>query len=178
VRFGQPQNVLRFPDSTLDSVPAAANAAIAEQIEKFTSALLAEMTSHGARERATDAIRALLGAGMHADRPSVARRLHLSERTLQRHLEHESTSFKALRDGVRSDLSRALLSNRALKVEAIAQSVGFAEVASFSKAFARWAGYSPTGYRERLVRARPNQLRSRRRVSGRSDITARRRRLR
>ena len=93
-------------------------------------------------------------SGDQVDRAAVARRLHMSERTLQRQLEQESTTFKVLRDGVRSELSRALLANRALKVEAIAQSVGFAEAASFSKAFARWSGHPPTHYREQLERRR------------------------
>jgi transcriptional regulator GlxA family with amidase domain len=42
------------------------------------------------------------------------------------------------------------LANRALKVEAVATIVGYAEVAAFSKAFARWSGHSPSRYRERL----------------------------
>ena len=93
-------------------------------------------------------------AGLPPDRSTVARRLHVSERTLQRQLEQESTAFKVIRDGVRSELARALLTNRALKVEAIAQSVGFEEVASFSKAFTRWSGQSPRRYREQIDRLR------------------------
>ena len=154
VRFARRHNTLRFPDSTLDSVPAAANSAIAEQIQKYTSALFAKITSTSVHDRVTDAIRAQLVAGIPPDRAAVARRLHVSERTLQRQLEQESTTFKVLRDGVRSELSRALLANRALKVEAIAQSVGFAEAASFSKAFTRWSGHPPTRYREQLDRRR------------------------
>ncbi len=157
VRFGCRRNALQFPDSTLDSVPAAANPAIAEQIQKLTSAAFHQLTSGSVQDRVADAIRGLIVAGLPADRRAVAKRLHVSERTLQRQLVAESTSFKILRDGVRSDLSQALLSNRALKVEAIAQSVGFAEVASFSKAFSRWSGSSPTRYREQLVLTRGAQ---------------------
>jgi hypothetical protein len=61
-------------------------------------------------------------------------------------------TFKLLQDGVRSELSQALLSNPRLKVEVIAHSVGFAESASFSRAFTRWWGHSPTRYREQLDR--------------------------
>ena len=151
VRFRGRTNMLRFPDTTLRSVPTAANPAIAEQIQKFTVSLFNQVTASSATERVTAAIRALVLAGVPANRPAVAKRLHLSERTLQRQLEQESATFKVLYDTVRSELSQALLANRALKVETIAQSVGFAEVASFSKAFARWLGCSPTRYRERLA---------------------------
>lgn len=150
VRFGRRRNALWFPASTLGSVPAAANAAIAEQIQKYTSALFDHVTSGSMQDRVADAIRALLVAGLPPNRAAVARRLHVSQRTLQRQLEQESTTFKVLRDGLRSDLARALLTNRALKVEAIAQSVGFEEAASFSKAFRRWSGHSPTRYREQI----------------------------
>jgi AraC-like DNA-binding protein len=151
VRFLGRTNMLRFPDTTLRSVPTAANPAIAEQIRKFTVSIFDQVTARSATERATAAIRALVLAGVSANRPAVAKRLHLSERTLQRQLEQESATFKVLHDTVRSELSQALLANRALKVETIAQSVGFAEVAAFSKAFARWLGCSPTRYRERLA---------------------------
>ena len=151
VRFRGRTNTLRFPDTTLRSVPTAASPAIAAQIQKFTVSLFNQLTASSATERVTAAIRALVLAGVPANRPAVAKRLRLSERTLQRQLEQESATFKVLYDTVRSELSQALLANRALKVETIAQSVGFAEVASFSKAFARWSGCSPTRYRERLA---------------------------
>jgi AraC-like DNA-binding protein len=48
----------------------------------------------------------------------------------------------------------ALLSNPALKVEGVALSAGFGEVAAFSRAFKRWTGSSPTQYRRRLARTR------------------------
>jgi transcriptional regulator GlxA family with amidase domain len=38
-----------------------------------------------------------------------------------------------------------------MKVEAVARSVGYAEVSSFSKAFARWSGGSPTTYRSSVA---------------------------
>ena len=153
VRFGRHRNALRFPDSTLDVVPAAANPAIAELLHKFTSALFDQVTSDRLSDRVADAIRRLLVAGLSPDRTAVARRLHVSERTLQRQLERESTTFKVLRDGVRLELAQALLSNRVLKVQAVAQELGFEEVASFSKAFARWTGHTPTGYRHQLYQS-------------------------
>jgi AraC-like DNA-binding protein len=41
-----------------------------------------------------------------------------------------------------------LLSNPSPKIEVIALSVGFSDVAAFSKAFRRWKGCSPTRFRE------------------------------
>lgn len=153
VRFGRPRNVLRFPDTLLAGVPAAPNAAIAEQIERFTAAVLEQLTSADVCDRVCDVIRQQIAAGLSADRAAVAKRLHVSERTLQRQLDKESATFKDLRDAVRADLARALLTNPALKIEAIADSVGFIEVSSFCKAFVRWSGCTPTHYREQRLSA-------------------------
>ena len=155
VRFGRRRNALRFADTILDDAPAAPNQAIAEQIERFASAMLEQLTATDVCDRVSDVIRSLIASGLAADRAAVAKRLHVSERTLQRQLDRESATFKELRDGVRAELARALLTHRDLKIEAIADSVGFIEVSSFCKAFARWSGCTPTRYRERVGRAAP-----------------------
>jgi len=75
----------------------------------------------------------------------------MSHRTLQRRLANQRTTFKAVRDTVLWDVVKALMSNPALKVETIAMSAGFGDAAAFSKAFKRWAGCTPTFYRDRLA---------------------------
>jgi len=147
VRFDRRVSAVRLSLATLESRPLAANRLIAAQLEKMSQALLTTVTAATARERVANAVRQILAAGAAPQRTDVARRLHVSERTLQRQLEQEGLTFKELRDGVRAELSQALLSDRSMKVETVAHSLGFAEVASFSKAFARWSGGSPTTYR-------------------------------
>jgi AraC-like DNA-binding protein len=150
VRFGVKRSVLRFPIAALRRTPTGSNAAIAAQIKSYSSALLSRVTSDRTVDRVADVIRTLLVDGIRPDRDIVARRLFTSERTLKRRLQDEGTTFKEVRDRVRVETAQALLSNRALKVESVARSVGFAETASFSKAFARWSGVSPARYREGL----------------------------
>ena len=81
----------------------------------------------------------------------MARRLGTTSRTLQRKLTEEGTNFRALRDGILWEAVEVLLSNPSLKIEAIALSVGFSDVAAFSEAFRRWKGYPPTRYRATLA---------------------------
>jgi transcriptional regulator GlxA family with amidase domain len=79
----------------------------------------------------------------------------MTTRTLQRRLADERTNFRALRDAVLWEAAEVLLSNPSLKIEAVALSVGFSNVAAFSKAFQRSKGYRPTRYRGlTLVRSR------------------------
>lgn len=154
VRFGQRANRLVIGAGALRARSRLANPLIAEQIAKFAAALAARMTTAVTlRERVATLTRSLLADGLRADRGTVARRLQMSERSMQRGLATERTTFKAVRDAELWEVVDALLSNRSLKVEAVALSVGFQDVAAFSKAFRRWAGCSPTAYRARAASA-------------------------
>ena len=161
VEFGRPDDRLVLPRPALDAASHFANPLIAEQIEKFAAALAVRTTPHVTlRERVVDVTRTLLAAGVRANAVTVARRLHLSTRTLQRSLESEHTTFRAERDAVLWEVVEALLSNPSIKVEAVALSVGFADAAAFSTAFRRWAGCPPARYRARLAARAARQLRA------------------
>jgi AraC-like DNA-binding protein len=81
----------------------------------------------------------------------VARRLGISQRSLQRGLEAEGTTFRTVQESVLRELVEALLSNPTLKLDAVAHSVGFGDQAAFSKAFRRWTGCTPARYRAQLA---------------------------
>lgn len=160
VYFGQPDDRAVFPLSGLWVVPRFANRSIADEIEKFATALSARVAARATTaERAEQATRALLASGVRASSASVARKLGMTSRTLQRKLAEEGTSFRALRDAVLWQAVEVLLSNPSLKIEAIALSVGFSDVAAFSKAFRRWKGYPPTRHRATLAGRTRAQLR-------------------
>ena len=156
VEFGERDIRMVLPPHALDTGSRLANPLIAEQIEKFAAVLAARTAPRVTlRERVADVTRMLLAAGRPADGASVADRLHVSARTLQRGLEGEHTTFRAVRDTVLWEVVEALLSNPSIKVEAVAFSVGFSDGAAFSKAFKRWAGCPPAQYRARRQRASP-----------------------
>jgi AraC-like DNA-binding protein len=157
VRFEQADNRLVYPLDELRAAPRFANPRTAEQIEKFAATLAARAaTPHATlREQVAKQARELLAAGLRAHGVTVARRLGMSARTLQRRLREEEATFRGVRDAVLREVVEALLSNPWLKLEAVALSVGFADVAAFSKAFKRWAGCAPAQYRKRLVTGPP-----------------------
>ena len=80
----------------------------------------------------------------------VARRLAVSPRTLQRRLQQEDTSFKAVVQGVRENLARHYLGQTRLSSSEIAYLLGFEETASFFRAFHRWTGTTPEALRQSL----------------------------
>jgi len=73
----------------------------------------------------------------------------MSERTLQRRLKDEGTTFAVLVDEVRTDLARMYLADDRLAVYEVAFLLGFSEPSAFNRAFKRWLGTSPREYRQR-----------------------------
>jgi AraC-like DNA-binding protein len=78
---------------------------------------------------------------------AVARPLGLSERTLQRRLRDEGTTFGALVDDVRLELARMYLGDPELAIFEVAFLLGYSEPSAFNRAFRRWTGASPSEHR-------------------------------
>ena len=94
-------------------------------------------------------VRARLPEPITADDAAAA--MQMSARTLQRRLEAEGTSFTAVVDDAREALARELLADPELALGEIAYRAGFADLASFSRAFKRWTGTSPGRFRRGLA---------------------------
>lgn len=80
-------------------------------------------------------------------RQQAALALGLGERTLARRLLTEGTTFEALLDEVRAEQAQAALANDGRTPADVAQSLGFAEVSTFYRAFRRWTGTTPARWR-------------------------------
>lgn len=77
----------------------------------------------------------------------VARHLHLAPRTLIRRLRRLGTTYQAIMDDFLRARAAELLVNDRVKIKEVAAALGFNNPANFGKAFKRWYGVSPGGYR-------------------------------
>lgn len=77
----------------------------------------------------------------------VARRIGLSRRTLSRSLAGEGVTFRRILEELRATLARHYLRDRELPVTEIAWLLGYREIGSFTHAFRRWTGVSPSQFR-------------------------------
>jgi AraC-like DNA-binding protein len=77
----------------------------------------------------------------------VAEQLNLSERSLQRRLNAESTTFADLLDEVRRELALRYVADEHLALGEVAYLLGFAEPSAFHRAFKRWTGTTPAAAR-------------------------------
>lgn len=91
----------------------------------------------------------LLPAG-ESSADSVAHKLNVSKRTLQRKLKEEKTSFQQQLNNVREMLAKSYLKNTELSSDEIAYLLGYLEVNSFLRAFPIWTGMSLKEYRNKL----------------------------
>ena len=95
------------------------------------------LATHPAQTRSADALAALL---------------HMSPRTLHRHLHEEGASLQALKDEVRCERAKTLLYRSARPVKQVAMATGFRNEKSFIRAFHQWTGMSPGEFRAGLGR--------------------------
>lgn len=73
--------------------------------------------------------------------------LGLGQRSLQRRLAQEGTTYRALVDLARHRRADGLLRESPLSVTQIALDLGYEDPAHFTRAFQRWAGTSPSQWR-------------------------------
>lgn len=103
----------------------------------------------GSNGTMVDRIRAALREGDLAialTAEDVARHLGMSERSLARRLASEGNSFRAVRDEVRCEIAIERI-RAEVPISEVAYLLGFADPASFHRAFRRWTGRSPGEYK-------------------------------
>lgn len=95
-------------------------------------------------------IKDILSACSLAQFPSqqvLAEQLGMSVRTMQRKLEAENTSYMQLKDNIRQRKAIFYLEHTQKHLDEIAERCGFSEMASFTRAFTRWTGCTPSKYK-------------------------------
>jgi AraC-like DNA-binding protein len=97
------------------------------------------------------AIRLLL-LTRQCSRAEVARRLGLHERALGRRLQATGTTFQRLLDDTREEIARQLLCDTDIPVARVATALGYGDATVFTRAFARWTGHTPSGFRAQVSR--------------------------
>lgn len=79
----------------------------------------------------------------------IAPELHVSTRSLYRHLAEEGTTLQRVKDDVRREIAVEQLVQTSKSLKQVAAAVGFDNETSFNRAFKQWTGTSPGEYRQR-----------------------------
>ena len=86
------------------------------------------------------------------DVSAVARELGLGDRTLQRRIDDDGTTFRKLLLEARQELAREYLNRPDIDVAEVAYLLGYEDSNSFYRAFRTWEGTTPSQLREELKR--------------------------
>ncbi|MGH8442910.1 MAG: AraC family transcriptional regulator [Nevskiaceae bacterium] len=145
-RFGAEDNSYVIEPAVLDQPVAFGNPLVAQQVEKDCKALLDKRRKRkGLAEKVRDII--LHEPGRVPSLEDVAATLSMTTRTLRRHLVNQRTSYRHLVEEVRQTLAQELLTTGRLKMEEVAERLGYSDATSFSHAFRRWRGHAPSDLR-------------------------------
>ncbi|MET1078452.1 MAG: AraC family transcriptional regulator [Pseudomonas sp.] len=148
IQFNAPHYSLLFERADMDAPLPTANAALAQLHDRFAGEYLARFSESRVTHQARQVLCRLLPQG-EPKRDAVAQALHLSQRTLQRRLQEEGTSFQQLLDDTRRELAQQYLAQPNLTLLEAAYLLGFADPSNFFRAFRRWFAATPGEYRLR-----------------------------
>jgi AraC-like DNA-binding protein len=147
IEFGQADNAVVYDSAALEAGQLSADPALLEIFEADAHRRLAQLPAHGA---VSGRVSRLLATRLRGEVPSlghIAAELAMSERSLQRGLRDEATSYRDLVDEVRKDLALAHLARAGTSATDVAFLLGFSEPSAFTRAFKRWTGESPSRFK-------------------------------
>lgn len=147
VRFNAERDGIVLPVTALDLPIRNADPRLSQILERHAAEILSRTPrvarfSHRVRELCASELREGAPTAGH-----IASKLEMSERTLRRRLSDEGTTFEAILDDLRRDLSERYLGEPKLSIEDVALMLGYSEAGAFRRAFKRWHGRSPAEHR-------------------------------
>ncbi|MBH3427844.1 AraC family transcriptional regulator [Pseudomonas alkylphenolica] len=147
--FGAAHDALVFERADMEAPLPTANEAMATLHDRFAGEYLARFSESRVTHRARQVLCRVLPQG-EPKREMVAQSLHMSQRTLQRRLQEEGTSFQTLLDDTRRELAEQYLAQPSMTLLETAYLLGFADPSNFFRAFRRWFAVTPGEYRARM----------------------------
>lgn len=121
-----------------------------ELLEILTPALDRSLGEQKRTRTITEKVKWIVKRSLTGGRPdiqAVAKELGMSDRTLQRRLADENTSFKHLLSEARHEQAREYLTDPSLEIKEVAFLVGYEDQNSFYRAFRLWEGDTPSQWR-------------------------------
>jgi AraC-like DNA-binding protein len=148
VHFGQGTNRLLYDESVTSlTIPNASEELLLLLSERANRLLENLSQSSGIANRIASLLATQLGNTL-PDKSLIAAQLGMSERTMQRRLKEEGTSYQEILDNTRHYLARELLRSTRVPLTDVALQLGFSEPSTFFRAFKKWEGMTPGQYRD------------------------------
>jgi AraC-like DNA-binding protein len=147
IQFGAEANSLTFPTAMIDKVLDGANPLLAQLNDQLMILALAKLDRKNIEHRVKAAIIEELPSGK-VSQEIIAKALHMSIRNLQRKLKNMNTSFRDILEETRRELAKQYIHNTDVSLNEVTFLLGFSESSSFSRAYKRWHGVTPSKSRK------------------------------
>jgi len=146
VNFGRPFNEIVIPAEFLHTTISDTSKESAELCIRQCELLISQLSKQSSL---VDDVRytILSQPGYYPGIETVAEKMHMSSRTLRRHLREQNTSYQDLLNEIRFGLAKDYLRTTNFRLDQIAELLGYSEPGNFTHAFKRWAGVPPKTYR-------------------------------
>ncbi|WP_417692607.1 helix-turn-helix domain-containing protein [Roseibium sp.] len=151
VQFETCRNRILLPDRVANIPNPHADKNLLRLIHTAATRLLADVQED---ESTISMISAKISEGLREGRLSmeaVSSSLGLSQRSLQRLLEQEGTSYREILDDVRKSSAERYLLDTRLAAKEIAYLLGFSNISAFSRAVKNWFGMAPRDLRKHAL---------------------------
>jgi AraC-like DNA-binding protein len=145
LRFNAGQSALVFSSHWLDHPLPGADPLLHRHLEQEARALRTH-NDLGFVGRLRGMLRKRLSGRQYA-LSAVASQIGLHERTLNRRLREEGTSYRRVLDEVRFAVAQQLLGASSMTVDEVATALDYADSSAFIRAFRRWSGETPAKWR-------------------------------
>ncbi len=152
VQFDAAENAVVLDGDGLEIPMREADPVLCSVLERY---LRGELEAIDPAQSLEDAVRTAIARALpeqNADLDTVADRVGLSSRVLQKRLQQANTSFQELLDRVREAQAKRLLLQPRVSLAGTAIQLGYSDVTAFHRAFKRWTGLTPGEFRRRAGR--------------------------
>jgi AraC-like DNA-binding protein len=146
LQFGAAQTRLVFDCEAIERPLDGGNPELARHNDAIALQYLSQIERDNLQGRVRDVLTQRLAHG-EPSQEDVAELLNMSARTLQRKLGDGGTTYKEILDETRRVLALAYLSAPRHSVSDVTYLLGFSAGSSFTRAFRRWTGQSPSDWR-------------------------------
>lgn len=146
VRFGAEEDAFVLAARDADRPLPSSNRQLAAIFDRLLAEELGRLDQGDVLARCRASVLEQLPSGEMTE-GEMAKRLHMSRRTLQRKLAEAETTYLKLVDDTRRDLALRYLEDPRRTITDITFTLGFSQQSAFTRAFRRWTGVAPTEYR-------------------------------
>ncbi len=148
LKFSQPVARLSLASNDLLRPFTTANQDLAESCDKVLDEALENISELDLVSKVKWAIIENLPSGKITE-AGIAEAVLVSSRTMHRKLGQAGTNYRALLEGIRSELAVRYIVDKKIPLTEVSYLLGFSSLSSFSRAFKRWNGESPVAFRNR-----------------------------